>query len=38
MNLGDIGLLLLLIAIGIITILDILILWGKRGNKDEDEE
>lgn len=38
MNLEDIGLLLLAVATGIIAILDILILWGKRGNKDEDEQ
>lgn len=38
MNLGDIGLLILAIATGIITILDILILCGKRGNDDEDEQ
>ena len=38
MNLGDIGLLLLALGIGIITILDILILCGKRGNNDEDEQ
>lgn len=38
MNLGDIGLLILAIATGIITILDILILCGKRGNDNEDEQ
>ena len=38
MNLGDIGLLLLALATGVITILDILILLGKRGNDDEDEQ
>lgn len=38
MNLGDIGLLLLAVVSGIITILDILILCGKRGNDDEDEQ
>lgn len=38
MNLSDIGLLLLALAIGIIVVLDILILFGKRGNKDEDEQ
>lgn len=38
MNLGDIGLLPLAVATGIITILDILILLGKRGDKDEDEQ
>lgn len=38
MNLGDIVLLLLLLATGIITILDIiLILSRKRGKKDEDK-
>ena len=38
MNLGDIGLLLLLLATGIITILDIiLILSRKRGKNDEDK-
>lgn len=38
MNLEDIGLLLLAVAAGIIAILDVLILLGKRGNKDEDKE
>lgn len=38
MNLGDIGLLILALATGIIIILDILILFGKRGDKDEDEQ
>lgn len=38
MNLGDIGLLLLAVVSGIITILDILILCGKRGDKDENEK
>lgn len=38
MNLSDIGLLLLAVVSGIITVLDILILSGKRGKKDEDEE
>lgn len=38
MNLSDIGLLLLALASGIIAILDILILFGKRGDKDEDEQ
>lgn len=38
MNLEDIGLLLLALAAGVITILDILILLGKRGDKDEDEK
>lgn len=38
MNLGDIGLLLLALATGVITILDILILLGKRGDKDENEK
>lgn len=38
MNLSDIVLLLLALASGIIAVLDILILLGKRGNNDEDEE
>ena len=38
MDLEDIGLLLLAVVSGIITILDILILLGKRGDKDEDEK
>lgn len=38
MNLEDIGLLILAVAAGIIAILDILILLGKRDDKDEDEK
>ena len=38
MNLEDIRLLILAVAAGIIAILDILILLGKRDDKDEDEK
>ncbi len=38
MNLADIELLLLVLAIGIIAVLDILILFKERGDKDEDEQ
>lgn len=38
MNLEDIELLLLVLAIGIIAVLDILILFKEGGNDNEDEQ